>query len=186
MSHCRFPNCSEPAVVGSTLCVTHHLQRDTYRALKKGKRSGGILGTLSGVAAYVVDPRNPIGLAVGQIAANYTDRAKSVIGVEPAGKPEEEIPEEVFVEFDDGVEEEEKQEQEASRVQTGEEKIVAAWKMLGLNRVKSTADDVRQRQRKYAEILHSDKGEDEDAGEKLKEFNAAASVCIEDLKKRND
>lgn len=192
MPKCRFPGCNEQAEDRRAYCIIHIAQRESYKALKKQAKKAGVLGKVAGAFSFLLDPNNPIGRGVGGIAGEYAADVQQVVGVykdaamgpevkkaqvnpeEPIDESEEEPEEEDFFEWEP---------EDEPEIKTDSAKLKAAWSLLGLDADKSTADDVRTTQRKLSSIYHGDTGNKHSAAEeKLKEVNAAASLCIEALK----
>ncbi len=185
MPKCRFPDCDADKIEGSTLCMLHHMQRELYRKAKRGGRSTerGFLASLSNAAAFVLDPRNPVGKVVGTVAKDYADEAEAFVAMaSEQGQPftEQEPPD-----IEEEAEEEEVEDTFEWEEQYEAPKTLDGWAVLGLDKKKATEDDIRKRQRKLAAIYHTDTSEAEEAENiKMKEINEAASMCIEEVKKR--
>ena len=136
----------------------------------------------------MLDPRNPVGRSVGGIAGEYAADVQQVVGyyknaaMGPEVLKNEEELKEPQTETDDADFFEWEPEPEPEIVIDGT-KLKAAWALLGLDADKATEDVVRKTQQKLNRIYHGDTGNKHSAAEeKIKEINAAASLCIEALK----
>jgi len=189
MPKCRFPGCDEQAEDRRAYCIIHIAQRETYKALKKQGKKKGILGKAANALSFVLDPKNPVGRGVGGIAGEYATDVQQVVSIykdAAMGDEVEEVQvegEEPQVEKEEDFFEWEPEPEPEPEIKTNPEKLKEAWALLGLDADKATADDVRKTQKDLNRIYHGDTGNIHSAAEeKIKEINAAVSLCIEALK----
>lgn len=163
---CVATRCSLPAAPDSTYCKVHTLLFDGMRKLRGSSRRAAARGdfkggALHGLGSLLLDLGGQLFTNAGNQVASAADHAAAQAGP---------------IDWSQLFGQKPTEQSDAAGFAT------SCWEVLGLDPATSTADDIREMQRKLALIYHTDKHNPAVLSNKIAEINAAAAEALRQRK----